>query len=807
MASDNHETMRGLAPLSAAPDGTCGGKAAGLKGLIRAGLPVPDGFVVIDAGRVPAEEILRAARALGGGPFAVRSSASDEDGAGASFAGQYRTFLDVRGDDALLRAVRDCADSAAEGRAAAYRDAFAGGARASSSGIPVVVQKMVPAAYAGVAFTADPVTGDRGHIAVEAAEGVGEKVVGGETVAWSYRVTRETGAPAPGGARGLPGHILKKIADGALAAEASFGMPLDLEWAADDRGDVYWLQARPITTLGGPDINEFDHPARPDQFFTLANIGEMMPGAVSTLTLDVFGDAIDFCIRHFYKKAGAIRRADRGERFVVSFYGHLFMNMGLMFKMTDLVLVSDRESFYRNLLGRNLEDGPAVQTAPLALRLFNTLRFARYISRFRAYRKKIERAAVRFDIPLATDDPAALYRDIDHSKGLLDMAYAWHLGVSTHSGVMNGILLEILRRGGSPVGDFDGHLAALLSDIEGIESAAALRSLEEIAALIRADVPGPEEFARLDPERALEWLRSPGSGAAGEAFGRFLARHGHRCIREAEFRVKDWGEDPLSLMPTLQKLAADGIRERPRGGDGAADALFARYPSINRRAFNWAIRHARTGVWNREHTKSLVIKIQGRFRHAYRRLARLLVDRCVLPDEDLVFFFTHAELGRLVRGGDPELVRRAIRRRRLLPEQAALRFPDVFRGAPVPLTAASTPAGDSAVLAGRPVSAGVVRGPARLVRSREDAERLRPGEIMVAAFTDIGWTPYYGTAGGLVTEVGCSLSHGAVVAREYGLPMVTAVPGMMGLVSDGDIVEIDGRAGTVTLVGGRKIDN
>ncbi len=152
-----------------------------------------------------------------------------------------------------------------------------------------------------------------------------------------------------------------------------------------------------------------------------------------------------------------------------------------------------------------------------------------------------------------------------------------------------------------------------------------------------------------------------------------------------------------------------------------------------------------------------------------------------------------------MRTGNKSLVRRALKRRRLLPEQMAQRYPDVFRGAPKPLE--SAPAGGAGtVIQGMPVSAGVVRGPVRLILTVDDAESLRPGEIMVASFTDIGWTPYYGIAGGLVTETGRMLSHGAVVAREYGLPMITAVPGVMGAVATGDIVELDGRRGAMTVI-------
>lgn len=797
--TDKIEGAPALVRLCDLAEGEGGGKAAGLRALMSAGLNVPPALVVLDPGRVTEEAVAAVPGLIGPGPWAVRSSASDEDGEGASFAGQFATHLNIDSLTGLREAVRSCAISAGSDRVAAYRGTMAEGAAAPMA---VVVQRMVAPRYAGVIFTADPVTGDNDCALIEAVHGLGESLVSGERLASRYRVDGDgrtvSEEPAPGGPL-IGADLARELARQSRIAAEQMKRHLDLEWAVDDSGSLYWLQARPITTLAGPGVDEFDYPARDGQFFTRANIGEMMPGAVTPLTMNVFGDAIDFCVRHFYCTAGALTRANRDERFVVSFGGHLFFNLDLMLLMADRVLGTTRKSYEQNLLGHALDEGPAGGPAPFAVRLVNSFRMAWYVMQKGVSLRRLEKTAATFAIDLSESDPLRLYEAIERRITVLNRAYARHLCVSIHSGVMNGIVQEILRKGGVPAEELDGALTSLLSAIEGIESAAVVRSLEEIAAGMACDAAVREAFTAMDPDAAARWLAGAASGTHGGAFRALLARHGHRCIREAELREKDWGEDPSQLVVMLQRMAAGGAAGREREA-AAAVTIPADNPVLSGRAFRWAVRQARSGVFGREHCKSLVIRIQGRFKHAYRRLAALLAERGVIPDGDLIFFFTRSELGDVVRTGDPSLVRKAAKRRRLLPEQMCRRYPDVFRGAAVPLDMSAS-GRSGTVIQGMPVSAGIVRGAVRLVFSVNDAESLRSGEIMVASFTDIGWTPYYSIAGGLVTETGCMLSHGAVVAREYGLPMITGVPGAMSALSNGDIVEIDGRRGTLNVIG------
>jgi pyruvate,water dikinase len=205
-------------------------------------------------------------------------------------------------------------------------------------------------------------------------------------------------------------------------------------------------------------------------------------------------------------------------------------------------------------------------------------------------------------------------------------------------------------------------------------------------------------------------------------------------------------------------------------------------------------------VRNREATKSRLVLATARFKAAYRQLGRALASRRRLEDEDLVFFLTHVELGVVSRGRSPELARIAAARRDALPFQMGLVFDEVVRGRPEPHEA-EPPVDTAGTLVGQPVSRGVVSGFARVVRTLEEASEIRRGEILVAPITDVGWTPYFAAIAGLATDIGSAVSHGAVVAREYGLPAVVNLRHATRRFKTGDRVLLDGERGVLRLLG------
>ena len=341
----------------------------------------------------------------------------------------------------------------------------------------------------------------------------------------------------------------------------------------------------------------------------------------------------------------------------------------------------------------------------------------------------------------------------------------------------------------------------MMEDIDGIESVDILRSLRAVARALIEEEPRITEY---DAAQLEEYLHTCG-GAVRTALDTFLERHGHRAIREAEMRSKSWHMDRGSLCSYLKTIIATGGRETPktRTVDENIEALLNGKKGIARALIGYVIRQARQGVVHREFTKSRSIKVLDTFKIAYWRLADMLERGGVLPEGDLLFFLTHREIGQLIGDGNAgagALVKKAIARRRVLDEQMAFKFDEVCVGRPEPITPPAV-AADSQVLKGSSISRGKATGRARVVGSTRDAEQLQPGEIMVAAFTDIGWSPYYCILGALVTEVGSALSHGAVVAREYALPLVSNVPFATQVIRTGDMISVDGNTGRVAIIG------
>jgi pyruvate,water dikinase len=262
-------------------------------------------------------------------------------------------------------------------------------------------------------------------------------------------------------------------------------------------------------------------------------------------------------------------------------------------------------------------------------------------------------------------------------------------------------------------------------------------------------------------------------------------------------RSKPWRDDERALMNYLSSIikAPRSLVAREAEPDWEKEFAFVGNPLLKKACITFAKR-SRRAVVDREYTKSCLIKIIDLFKTQYARLAELLVAAKVLPDTDLIYFLTHKEIGRLIEG-DASLVSLAVRRRKAYDIQKDLAFDDTYIGKPV-ADAFDLEASDG-TLKGVPVSNGTCEGIVRIVNSADDANRLQKGEIMVAKFTDIGWTPYYSVVNGLITEIGSSLSHGAVVAREYGLPTIVNVKGATQLLKNGDHITMDAGKGTIII--------
>ncbi|XP_071784649.1 rifampicin phosphotransferase-like [Asterias amurensis] len=775
-----------------------------------------------------------------GQSFAIRSSAVGEDTPLMSAAGQMETYLCINTLEKIFTAVQKCWASQFSFQAVQYRRQYG---QTVESSMAVVVQEIVPAETAGVVFSRDPITGNPSRVVINANFGLGESVVAGvseaDTIALEVdsmnnltvaektigrkeeaifvaeeggtKVTSLSSTESAGCA--LSDDTCLKLGRIALMLDDCFGDGRDIEYAVVGE-TVYLLQARAITTFDVPSqyelLHEFDTGIPSDRLFiTTANIQEMCPGSTTPLTLS-----------NFFWDCDASFQVDQlvlGKPLILPNVKTLFSFVNQAFlNLTDMVDFSKRASLFsphemgKTLLGEDLniqdiDECDRIVTDHSRLSKWtwhlNTLK---YCWTLWSSSEQLERMGNDTRYHLNKLWPTAIEQNNYITDMAADMGQMWscHFKESTKGTISRRFVQEILKSANKDV-NVDGEAAMLLSSCPGVESADVPLAIERVARAVEQEGMGVA-FRDMSPEDALQWLRSKSSGSAGRAFEEFLKTHGHRCVKEIELREKSWGMDPIKTVPALQALLASGslvnsfANKRYLGTEEAVARLKFPLSRIARLLMvKLILPKARRDVARRERSKSVTIKATYYRKVAYWRLAKLMVKEGRLPDEDLLFFFTPTEIGQLLNDRSPTLVARALRRRRILPVQDAHRFPLLFHGIPKPIEEDADPDETEMQLRGFPISPGVVKGTARVVTCLPDASSIKQGDILITRITDIGWSPYFPLIKGLVTEIGGLMSHGAVVAREYGLPCLVNVQRATTVFHSGDTVLLNGANGTI----------
>ena len=786
-------------------DEEIGGKARGLKILRDLGLNVPEAFVIIhpDIQNLDDQSIKKSIAQLGNGPKAVRSSAVSEDGVNASFAGQFETYLHLDGYQEIRDAIINCIKATRSERVQEYATNLSEDADLR---ISVILQNMVNAKVAGVVFTADPVTGRRDQIVINAVKGHGEGLVSGVKDAIHYKIFRSGSNICEQVKK--QGDLLspvqiREILDSSKKAEEHFGYPVDMEWAFDEEDKLQWLQVRAVTTLPDVHYNELDTVKVPcHDTWTLGNIGEMMPGVVTPLTYSVSFHAVDYGMTVWAEAAGAYSLKKWKEfRYIQMFYNRLFINMSNMMDYPKNVWMNKAENVQFSIIGKVIEV-PAIKfTSNFTVRVFHFIKQMINLSFTRKHVRKLLHLANDYKV-IETGDLKKDYQALCEVREILKEAFGHHIIASAQSGTLYSAIMEILTSQKRIPDADDHHIATLLlTDIPDIESADAVKSLEKFASLIYTNKHFADIFISLTPPQALHLMEYDSPPEVCSTYKKFIERHGHRCVREAELKEKPWEEDPLLLVQMLQNRVRSGAKvqayqvARIKTEDILAGLKIWQKLSI--RSF---LSNARRSVARREITKSASIKVLHKVRKAWQHYAELLVRDGFLDDTDQVYYLTHEEIGRLIRDHSGSWRDKANKRREQLPQTAALQFPEVCQGIPEPIEEEQEIVILDGQLKGTPVSSGEVQARVRVVDTLEDAAMLQPGEIMVASFTDIGWTPYFSIVSGLITEIGSPLSHGAVVAREYGIPAVVGAKGAKHFLKDAEMVKLNGDKGIIEIV-------
>lgn len=784
--------------------GNVGGKAKGLNQLSNFGFNVPNGFILVGANDASDfEEAYDYYREKGFGKVAVRSSATIEDGTNFSNAGQYETFLNVSTKEEFINAVENCIASLNNFRSQVYSKTFLSADSANiENKMTVVVQEMVDAKCAGVLFTKDPM--NKKGVLIECVKGLGESLVSGSQTAEQYKV--EDGKVLENSNDILTEEQVLSLYESAVLAEKSFGMPMDIEWAMNQEGVICFVQARPITVEAEDDvtINEFDYAHDvTDQTITTCNVREMLSTAVTPLTMSTSVFGLDYGMRKMMEKNHSIKNVDDLPPFscITPFYNNMFFNQTTNYIVSYRIAGTSKESSDVVICGRVLDEFPDKfsDPSPQIVRLARMFYFLPYIlsgkKAINGMQKVVDNLHFNYD-----DTLEGLYKQQEDNFEYLKEAWFYHYCSSYFSGAASMMATRALTKA---LGDYNKTsflLSGALTNIDGIESAKIVDMMKELAKRIVDDNPDSINYTK---EQLAEYIENS-KGAVKDCYDNFMKVNGHRGINESEMRVKCWGDDLVgfceALKGSLISLGKDNTVKTKDWTD-YVDEIMASVKPSKRRGIKSQIIKARAGAWTREHTKSCCIQVTNSFRKLYNTMAKMMVEQGIIPDTDLIFFFTKEEIGKLI-AGDKALVKKAMKRRRLYPTQCSLKFKEVYCGKPVPIE-------DEAIMGksdfqGTPASPGIVTGKARIIRSVEDANKLQQGEIMVVSLTDVGWTPYYCLASGLITEIGSCLSHGVVVAREYGLPTIVSVKDIMRSIKDGDVITMDGTKGTVVLVSDNK---
>jgi phosphohistidine swiveling domain-containing protein len=546
------------------------------------------------------------------------------------------------------------------------------------------------------------------------------------------------------------------------------------------------------------------------------------------------------------------------------FYGHLFLNLSQLYRVVACILGGSKEDIDFSLCGYVTEVKMPPPPAPKRTRaggrlsrfLFNASFFIfkvwyliRFLSNLLQVKKFIAKLRViiqklpSYESVLSSSKPNTSEHEKqdtsnenghsdaeDKDKELLDAekvylfltneldnlakAYETHLWSSAVSATWQGQLLRLL---GGKTRENQETLAGLLKGIGNVASADMLLALEEVSNELVAQAKDGQCVLlddSVDAEEKLNWLQSSQAERAGVLFRLFLQRHGHRSFREAEMRQPGWEDDPRSILAMLAtalraKVSATASPSTSAKMDVAVNAE-KKLNWLVRMILMWGIKRASDGVRQREETKSLCVQLQNYLKKGYRLLATKLVRAGRLPEEDLVFFFTHEELQILLKADEQArtaLIHLATKRRNLLPTLQNLQFPNLSQPGKAPrpivversaITAHGNGTSGNLTLEGMGVSSGIAIGRARVVLDIEQAMTLQKGEILICPFTDVAWTPFFSIIGGVASDIGGLISHGAVVAREYGLPCVVDLHDATQQFRTGDLVCLDGNKGSLT---------
>ena len=750
--------------------------------------------------------------------YAVRSSATPEDLPTTSFAGQQDTYLNVVGPQAVLQHVSRCWGSLFTERAVTYRLQNSFDHRKVH--MAVVVQQMVFPDAAGILFTADPVTGNRKVASVEASFGLGEALVAGLVNADVYKVrdgevvakavatkrlavyaSRESGTqeraiePARQEQPALTDAQVVRLAQLGRRIEAHFGRPQDIEWCLVDNG-FQIVQSRPITTL-------FPIPAADGENHVYVSVGhqQMMTDPMKPLGISLW----QLTALPPMHEAGGRLFVDvtRGLASPASRAGLLEVLGNSDPLIRDaLETILDRGDFIPSLPdegpgGAPPGDAPApIETDPAIVTELIGRGEASIAALKRTIRTKSGSALLEFIVADIQELKRILFDPQSHQVFMSAMEASWWLNEQLQAWLGEKNAADTLTQ--SVPHNVTSEMGLALLDVADV-----IRPHPDVVAFLE----GVEDEGFLD-----ELPRLPGGREARDAIRAWLDEYGMRCVGEIDITRTRWSERPTTLVPMIlgnvKNLEPGEAKRRFEQGRQEAwkkeQELLERLralPDGKRKAEETKrmIDRVRTFIGYREYPKYFMVSRYFVYKQALLEEAGRLVHAAVLREREDIYYLTFQELHDVVRTNDMD-GQLIDRRKDSFRSYQALTPPRVLTSDGEGIAGAyrrdDVPAG---ALVGLPVSAGIVEGRARVILDMAEAD-LEAGDILVTAYTDPSWTPLFVAIKGLVTEVGGLMTHGAVIAREYGLPAVVGVEHATRLIQDGQRIRVHGTDGYIEIL-------
>ena len=791
-----------------------GGKGRGFNLLLKADARIPLTVVI-----PPGVELKEACKEIldyfldskGTKKYAVRSSASMEDGKVKSFAGQFESFLRITDLTSMIEAAEKCRKSGESFRVKEYS-----GTKEDME-VSVIVQEMIEAECSGVLFTCDPVTGSLSHITVEAVDGTSEDLMGGTVSGERYILGRDGEIISKTDKLLFNESILKKLVLEALEIEKKlekidYEGPLDFEWAIKD-GEIIWLQVRPVTVSGrGKGENEeiilIEVGKTPDVadgeiHWTSMNAQEAIPGVATTLSGDIIVEMLDTVFMETYRMFGV--KVDQKYSLIDLFKGRAFLNVTDLKTLNAKLPLTNPESAVDRLLTGSSDKKTQIKISPSLIKPF-ILIILKELNMPSSFTKLEKEEKTIWYYPdeqfLSELDKADLLKKIEDSL-IYKKGFSCH-AVGTMSYMHYFSLMEELCR------KYDTDPAFLFQGLGTLRFASAAAELKELAysgkdcweVLFDEDYKLRDDWKeRLMKEESLQKFN--------ERFINFIDEYGHLGNGSIDLYLKSWREERDRVLVLVGNILKQGdvisreeyLNRLRNEREKAIKEFKGKLSFFDRLKFPIILYLMHRSAPFRENFKFLAHRRMAVMKVYFQEIGRRMKQEGFISEIDDVFFLKLEETKEFLReSGISSLVDTVMERKNEWKQRSLIPCPlhRIEGKDKIRLYFAASSKGKKE-FQGTSGSSGTVIGTARVIGNIAEADRLNPGEILVTFNTDPSWTTLFSIAGGVVVEVGSVLSHGAVVAREAGIPAVLGISGIVGAIKDGDKIVVDGSAGKVTI--------